>query len=457
MREINVSPPGNGIEVLNCSTKEKELSSAAMKMLLFVLIPSISLASGPALEFHQALEMALEKSPEYNSLLLNERNSALSSRNAWTQLLPTVDLQAIHLYNEQNTSAYRPPPVHSPWSNQAGVTITENLYDNGESWRNAEIADLNHQLQILNRQSGRSRILINVAKAYYDYSSTAARTRLLEQQLKALRTQFSSIESRYHQGFSSNRDYLRIKAQVQSAEIDLLSQKIQSEQSKSHLRVILGAFEMREFLPIDPLSISPEWSEGYLTAKETLPFQIAEIQSRIAELKLKSVTRTEWPRLAVKGSYNYVIPQYAGSRIAGTDDPFWNLQVSLVLDYRLWDWGRSGRSVTIAENQRIIDENAQNVERLKTTHDLEQLQSQIQTLKDSFRLTQQILKAHQEAFESLSRGYRDGKISYLELITSLNDFYGSRSQDMNLRFNLLKLRLDLAYYQGKVDEVLKIH
>lgn len=423
--------------------------------ILSLLIGISCLAAERAMQLPEALQLALEKSPEYKTFILQERNAGLSSTNAWRSLLPTLDLQAGNYYGQQNNSSYITAPIHSPWSSRGGATITENLYDNGETWRNAEIADLNLRLQLLKRLSGRAKILIGVSKAFYDYSAAAALVGLREQQLQTLRTQFSTIESHYRQGLSSNRDYLRIKTQVQSAEISLLTQKNQVDQAKASLRVVLGTAELVEFEPLSEQTAIPAWAAANIDGKNSIPFQISEVQSQIAQLKLKSASRIEWPKLSLKGSYNYVVPQYWGSRIDGVDDPYWNLQVSLVLDYRLWDWGNDSRTVIIAENQRFIEENTQQIERIRVTHDLQQLQLQIQKLRESYNLTQQILKAYQEAYSSLSRDYRDGKVSYLELITALNDYYGSLSQDINLRFSLMKLRLDLAYYEGNVDEVLK--
>ena len=72
------------------------------------------------------------------------------------------------------------------------------------------------------------------------------------------------------------------------------------------------------------------------------------------------------------------------------------------------------------------------------------------------KLNRQILKANEEAYRALNRGYLDGNVSYLELITSLQDLYSSRSQEQTLYFEVLKLRAELAYYQGTVNEVLQI-
>lgn len=426
---------------------------------IFILISLLTQAvfAADVLNFQQTLQRALERSPEFSSLALKAQNAKWASTSAWTALLPTIDLQASYAYNRQNTSNYFTSVYqHAPWSNQAGVSINENLYDNGVTWRLAKISDLNEKAQELGLQSGRDRLLVNVAKAYYDFSLAMGTADLQRQQIETLKTQFRTIEGRYRQGVSSNRDYIRIKAQVQSAEISLLSQEIQIQETKQALRLLVGDAEATEFKPLQPKRSLLKDLPSKISEKATYEFRIAEIQERISEVTYESANRLQWPRLSLKGSYNYTVPQYLGEKFAGVDDPYWNLQVMLILDYRLWDWGTSQRTVRIAENQKRVEQNTQVSSRLKVSQDLLQLENQMRLIQQSYDVSQQILKANQLAYDSLNRGYRDGKISYLDLITALNTLYSSRSQDLSLCFNFLKSRLEWAYYEGTVDEALKI-
>jgi outer membrane protein TolC len=59
-----------------------------------------------------------------------------------------------------------------------------------------------------------------------------------------------------------------------------------------------------------------------------------------------------------------------------------------------------------------------------------------------------------EVYSSLNRGYREGKVSYLELITALGELYSAKAQFLNLQYSLLNERASLAFYQGNLDEVL---
>lgn len=422
----------------------------------FILCVSKSNAS-QQVDFHQALQRAIDKSPQYRSLKLAEQNSKLAEKNAWNSLLPTFDLQASHSYNQLGGSSYfNIAPLHYPWSNQAGLMINETLYDNGDTYRLAKIASLDRKIGILNLESGRSRLLVNAAKAYYDFSAAYGSVELQKQQIEALRYQFRMIERRYEQGLRSNRDYLRIKTQLQSSEVNLLSQQISLENTRTNLRAALAESPDIDFIPLDAAKIDiTKVDEPHLDPEETYEYQTSGLQDRISDLRYETIHRKEWPRLSLKSSYGYVQPQYIGPQMAGNDDPFWNFQAMIVLDYRLWDWLRTQRTVDIAENQKNIERNTQSLNRLQVQQNLDQLQKQALLLKKSFHMSIQILKSSEEAYQSLNRGYLDGKVNYLELITALNDVYSSRTQNLNLRFNILKYRAEQAHAQRKIDEVLK--
>jgi len=428
---------------------------------LVPLLSEAQVAATPTakLTFAETLERALEKSLEFRSLKLNEQNAVMTESSAWWALAPSFDLSASHTFLQSSLDSTRNTTAGGyPWSTQLGLSVTENLYDNGDTWRLAKAASLKRKSEALNLEKGRARLLVDVAKAYYDFSQAAVALDLRQQQTESIKVQHKSIQSRYRQGVQSNRDYLRIQAQMENSEISLLNQQIQLNSAKTALKVAIGEFEEADFIAVDPSkqSYSGIAPEGEIDPRNSYEFRIADILNEVAELEYTTVARTELPRLSLKGNFDYIIPQYLGT---GPDnrsgDPFWNLQAMVVLDYRLWDWGNRQRTVNIAENKKQIEYNNQDKTKLKTLGTLAEMQFQAKLLRASFAANQRMLKANRDAFQSMNTGYLEGKVTYLELITALNDLYESRSKDLTLRINILKLRAEIAYYQGNVDEVLK--
>ncbi len=52
------------------------------------------------LDFHQALELARERSPDYNAAIRFEKNAQLGYKNSWASLLPQANIEAQHYYNQ---------------------------------------------------------------------------------------------------------------------------------------------------------------------------------------------------------------------------------------------------------------------------------------------------------------------------------------------------------------------
>ena len=430
------------------------------RICFLILIGTLSAGAQEKIDFHEAIARALKKSPDYDVLTHTEKMTQLSYKNSWSVFLPEFDLTATHGFYQQGGNAfYNQTTPLDPWSNLLGLSLTENLYDNGKSWNEMDVADLNDKIAKLSLQRGFQQLILTVAKAFYDFSSAAGGLELQKQEIETLRQQFHIIEGRYHHGVNSDRDFLRIKAQVQRSEIDLATQEIAAETTRQALRLAIGESSQVDFIPlvakteeVDVIrfpEISPE---------ATFEFRIATAQDRISDIHYREVQREDWPRLTLQGMYSYNIPQYIGPVAAGgLDDPYWNLQATLVLNYAIWDWGIRRRNVEIADHQRQIEKDGQAKTRLQVQQDLNRLGKQTELYKRAYRESTQTLHDEERVYFSLNQGYRDSKVTYLELITALGDLYSIRNQYVSLQFNLLKTRANFAYYEGNLNEILNVH
>ncbi|PWU22056.1 MAG: hypothetical protein C5B49_01490 [Bdellovibrio sp.] len=407
------------------------------------------------ISLNESLHRSLDHSPALSTLKINHQNALLKEKNAWRVFAPTVDVQALHQYSQTGgTDPLLASGSVPPWYAQLGLSVTENLYDNGESLRQAQMASLSVRIEELNLRRGRGKLITDVAKAFYEYSSAAEDLQTQQKQLAALKVQFNSIERRYMQGLRSNRDYMQIKAQVKSSEISRINSESHLQEIRSQLLNLSGEPNSVEFEALkskenEELPVIPEFH-----AEDSVDYQLADLQDRLAEMKTQTARRNRWPRLSIKGSYSYNLPQYLGPAAPG-NDPFWNLQAQIILDYRLWDWGIQAREVELADNQVRVDQNSQSQSRLDTLKNVRNLKENIQALQESFRLSLVIAETQASAFASMARSYREGKVTYLEMMTALKDNFSSQQQLTSLRFNLLKAQADALYFKGAADELLR--
>jgi len=423
---------------------------------LLALVFGVSASAQERIDLKEALARAQKKSPDYDILVQTENQGRLGYKNSWSELLPQLDLEARHGYARQGgNSFYATTPQTHPWQSALGITLTENLYDNGKSWNDMEIADLTRQSSSLGRERGRQQLMLTVAQAFYDYSSAVGNLELQKQQIDAIRQQFKTINGRYRNGVSSNRDFLRIKAQLERSEVDLANQEVTVEQSREALRVAIGESTAVDFIPFVPQTgLVDKLAFPKVQADQTADFRIAKMQDQISDIQYREVQREDWPRVSLQGSASYNDPAYIGGRTEFVDDSYWNYSAMLVIDYSLWDWGIRRRNVEIADNQRRVDKDKQQKSRIQIYQDLNRLDVLIAQYIKSYSKSRQIMKDEEAVYASLNLGYRDSKVTYLDLITGLNDLYASRTQNLSLQYNLLKARANLAFYQGNLDEIL---
>jgi outer membrane protein TolC len=434
------------------------ITMARMRLWICCLFISASAVAQEKIDFHEALTRALDRSPDYDIIKQQDKISDLSYGSAKVAFLPELDVEAQNgYYNQGGNSFYNQTTPLNPWSNLLGLTLNENLYDNGKSWNELDVARLNRSASALGLEKGRQQILLTVSLAFYDFSLSAGALDLQRQEVETLRQQYRTIQGRYHSGVSSDRDFLRIKAQIQRSEVDLATQEISLENSRQTLRLAVGVKEAMDFVPLLPKVAEIDGlqfpSSG---AESTFDYRIADLQRQVSDIHYREVQREDWPRLTLKGSASYNIPQYIGPSQSGVDSPYWNVQALLILDYALWDWGIRQRKMQAADYQRSIEFDNQEKTRQQVSQSLNAFRAQVNLYRKSYTESQQILRDEENVYSSLSQGYRDGKSTYLELITALGDLYASRNQNLSLQFNLLKVRANLAFYQGNLNEVLAI-
>ena len=424
--------------------------------------------SAKAIDFKQALRLALETQPAALAARAQARNAELALKNARAAWLPTLDAQASHNYNDnalaqpllggQIPSNYPTPAfAHAPWTNALSLSLNENLYDNGQSLRLAEIAAADAEAAATAAKRAMAQALLATAKAFYDFSNASYAFDVQRAQIEAVRKQYRTIENRYRQGVNSNRDFLRIKTQLERAELGAITQETGVMEKRSALRQAIGLRSADDFAPLpaddERLAIL---SLPTVDADSTYEFRIAAAQDRSSDWKVRQAERENWPRLSLKGAYAYHLPQYIGGRIDDVDAPYWDLQASLVLDWSLWDWGVRRRNVDIAGAQRDADRAGRESTRVQVAQDVARLNANAPRLAKAHRESRQALRDEETAYASVEAAYRQGKVNYLDLTQALGDLFSAKAQHLQFQYDLLRAQADLAFYQGNLDEVLGV-
>lgn len=409
------------------------------------------------LDFKATLKRALEKSPDFRTEYYRSENATILAKKSRSQLLPSLDLQASHSLNRAGIPTDEEPDGSRfrPFNNVLGLTLKEELAESFEGFRQLRLQNLLSEQARLSYERQKNRTLVDVARTYFEYSEAAGAYQLAKSQYETTVEQFKTIEARHFQGMSSSRDYLRSKADKQRSEISVLNQSYSLKQARENLKTIVGESGNLEFIPFDTRTIRTElMSTPPVDPESTLDYRFAKLGVDASQVRVQSAEFAYWPRLGLSATAGLVQPNYLSARRPENGDLYWNFTGLITIDYNIWDWGIRRRDIEYAKNDMHVETAAQDRARLQVEQNLNTLFVNQSVLQQTFQISSQTLDDSEDVYTSLYRGYREGKVTYIELNTALGDLYASRSADLQLRFNILKARAEIAYFEGKADEVL---
>jgi outer membrane protein TolC len=95
-------------------------------------------------------------------------------------------------------------------------------------------------------------------------------------------------------------------------------------------------------------------------------------------------------------------------------------------------------------NQNLLDINAQ----------IKNLMVDLSRLTQNYKLSQELLSLEEESNRNLETQYREGKVTYLDLITSLNSLLDAKVQFYSSYFEALQGVAKHKYFEGRIYETI---
>jgi outer membrane protein TolC len=412
------------------------------------LFPTLTRAS---LDLHQALALALERSPVYDAARKLQEVRELEYRSAVSKFLPSADASATHGLQTSLLGSQNPT---NPWASTLSLGLTETLYDNGVSLTRAGIARLNLRLAEIDLDKARDTLAINIATEYYNFSALTLQLQARLDQQTLIEKQARLVESQYHQGYKMRSDFLRIRALVQRAEIDRISAENDLKVSRAELARLIGttAVDLTELAPL-PVGKEPQIPAPAPAFEGTFEAREAALQTEINSRAVSFAERNYWPQLNLTSALTYGNGSYLGTNAA----PFaanqqLSLNALLTVSFNLWDWGTRRRDVAVAERTADIQNDSVRGTLLQTHKDLIALLAELARVRKSFELSRDLLALEEETNGDLQTRYREGKVPYLDLVTSLASLLDARTRFYSSYFDLLRGAARYRYYEGKAYE-----
>lgn len=405
------------------------------------------------LDLKKAVQFAVERSPSLEAIRREVTITDMQKKNSLSVMLPQLDLSSRHGLSDRDPSLGLNRHV-----SEFGLGVTETLYDNGISLLNYDSSKINRRIAQLSYENERDRLAYSIASQFLELSLV---TRLLEvqkTQYDIIQRQFNSISSQYKQGVKTRRDYLRFKSELRRSEIQLQNAQTRVQNTSADLiKLLASTSEVSSTafrFEAEPVAVATVKSVPKQKPKveNHWIFQVAKLRSEIFENEIDIARRNYYPNVDLRGGASYGSNNYwkTGSDFKDNDFTSWN--AILTVNFNLWDWGIRNRNIMIAKDRKIQREKTIETELNEFIAANEKLMTNLVLSNNNFVTAQELLTIETEGYAFLESEYRNGRVTYLDLILGLRDLLNAKIQMFTSFYDLRTQLLQYKYHQGSLYE-----
>jgi outer membrane protein TolC len=407
-------------------------------------------AAGQVLTMAQAVHYAIAHSPNLDTAFKNADIAELQRKIVLSQFFPSLGFTSTNGILHAIPNTLDNPT--DPWTSSLGLTATETLYDNGISLLQYGQSKVNQDFANLTQTKTRDQLCLKVITDFFAYSLAQQSLYIEQETLKNTEKQFLSVSDMYEQGFKTRADFLRLKTQVQRNRLDLLTAENALASSVVELRRALGASQSDAdtltFEPIDPEKVSSEVPTVKLSPESSYEYRLAKIEAQSTEFNIDIAKRNYWPQVNLSAGGNYGYGNYLGPPGNAGGEVGWNLLLSV--NYNIFDFGLRRHQVEVTESQQMISENAVTLARVTAKAALDNIMLSFNELKPQYDIAHELWNLEKENYDLIRENYQEGKVQYLDLITSLTNLFSAKQAFMNAAFGLAQTVAKYHYYEGTI-------
>lgn len=414
--------------------------------------PSIYSRSLPRL-----LDLAEQNSPAIKMARYHLAVAEREKDNAFWRFFPTLDLEGKHGYSDGD-----PRSRETTALSELNLVMKQSLYDPDKSatWSRYRLHLARYERAQLEYRYQRDEQLLRVSQAYLDWSASLQQREIDENKRDLLRRQFNVLDAQYKQGLKTKRDVLRIETEIKRLEMDILGRDHEVDLNFQKLASHVGMTQK----DLESYKIEGEEAKPYgiigsdaeeLKASNHLRAKIFE---RLEEEKSQETAFARldyWPKLTFESEVKYHNRDYIDATARWEENQVWSWSALLVLRYNLWDFGVRRRDLQIAtiKQSYLVEDNRQKL--FDLTNELREVYLRLREFREHVKTTRELLVLEQQSYSILEAEYRNGRTSYLDLITNLNSLIDARSKFMSSYFGFKKQQVVYSFHKGDLYEHLK--
>lgn len=370
----------------------------------------------------------LERQKNYNAL----REEITIARSGY---LPKLDLSLGAGYEEHNSYPDGLPDVeNSDQVYTSSITLSQNIFQGFETTNLVDeqkartLAAAYSYIETANDAS------LQTVKTYVELLRNKDLLVTAQENVKINEDIFSKVQKLYDSGLTTLSEVNKIESSLALARSNYVVQENNFANAQYAFERVLGRLPEPESMerPVFDLALPADRDEALKVALENNPSLLVSIYNlRLAQSTWKSSKSNYYPRIDVEVSQDY---NQNTNAISGDDD---NFRAMAYLSYNLFngfaDKAEVQKNVSRVhqEIQNRADLRRQVKEGLRLSWEsYEKLQQQLVHLNDYKNYSKKTLTLY-------AKEYDLGRRSLLDLLSSQNDFIGSKSQIITTEYNLL--------------------
>ncbi|MGE0764396.1 MAG: TolC family protein [Bdellovibrionales bacterium] len=370
------------------------------------------------------LSWAKESQVDWREATYAREKAGMSVTSARSVFLPDLGLRSTYTYDWQLDDA-----KSDSVSSEAMIVSTWSLYDNGTSFRTFRIRNLELEKAKLQETTAHNSVSYEVFDRYLRHLLARRQKEITTGKLNLLVGQYRLTQQQYRQGLKTRRDYQRLESETERARLNLLRQENSEKDSFDELKRYLGvsgaALTSMEKLKIVPVaSFLPAMQRmrdfNKIKKDQVLTVRTAELDKDVRRLQSLQADTPLWPMVDLNGQVGYGSQSFAGFGESWRDQDRFYGQGLVQFSWNLWDWGGRRSTARAAQLDERLSHLRFDQSRLNADAEFERLLRDYLRLEKSLAVVRKVHSIELSTFRDIEVEYREGRASYLDLITSLD-------------------------------------
>ena len=267
-----------------------------------------------------------------------------------------------------------------------------------------------------------SEITLQVSEAYFTLLKAKQLKEITSQSLKLLKEHKKQVLNLYHAGRAIDLDVSRVESRIASARIKSVQATGAVEGSRAGLATLLG-FSFSDKIDIKD-TLDKRDSKEMISEKELVEkaykqrseLEIVNTAVLIANEKTKIAASGLWPQIGAKFGYIYSRPNQL--YFPPMDEANGSWDVSVYLNWTLWDWGSTYNGMRAAKAEAESAKNAIKNVQDSIKIDVERRSIEYKTASQKIDAAKQNIDSTRQAYDNAVLMFDAGRLTSLDVLNA---------------------------------------